>query len=108
MDPRGLNRATARPGPRTVIDRIWDEHAVAETAAAHTLLHIDRIFLHERTGPALLAGLAAAGRMPRHPQRVFGCMDHIVDTTPLRSDRMNPEFSVVLVSKPHVRSPAKT
>jgi hypothetical protein len=29
-------------------------------------------------------------------------------STPLRSDRMNPEFSVVLVSKPHVRSPAKT
>lgn len=87
VDPRGLSRPTARPGPRTVIDRIWDEHAVAETAAAHTLLHIDRIFLHERTGPALLAGLAAAGRMPRYPQRVFGCMDHIVDTTPLRSDR---------------------
>jgi 3-isopropylmalate/(R)-2-methylmalate dehydratase large subunit len=87
VDPRGLNPATARPGPRTVSDRIWDAHAVADTAAAHTLLHIDRIFLHERTGPALLAGLAAAGRLPRHPQRVFGCMDHIVDTTPLRSDR---------------------
>lgn len=87
VDPRGLSRATARPGPRTVIDRIWDAHAVAQTAAGHTLLHVDRIFLHERTGPALLAGLAAAGRLPRHPQRVFGCMDHIVDTTPLRSDR---------------------
>ncbi len=78
--------ATPHPRPRTVIERIWDDHVVARIDARHTLLHIDRIFLHERTGPALLAGLAAAGRKPRHPERVFGCMDHIVDTTPDRTD----------------------
>ena len=76
-----------KPQPaRTVIDRIWDAHVVARIDARHTLLHIDRIFLHERTGPALLAGLAAAGRKPRHRERVFGVMDHIVDTTAQRSD----------------------
>ncbi len=72
--------------PRTVIDRIWDAHVVTRLDAQHALLYIDRIFLHERTGPALLAGLAAAGRRPRHPDRVFGVMDHIVDTKPTRSD----------------------
>jgi 3-isopropylmalate/(R)-2-methylmalate dehydratase large subunit len=71
---------------RTVIDKIWDAHVVSRVDTQHALLHIDRVFLHERTGPALLAGLAAAGRKPRHPGRVFGVMDHIVDTTPLRSD----------------------
>ena len=72
--------------PRTVIDRIWDAHVVAQIDARHALLHIDRVFLHERTGPAVLAGLAAAGRQPRHAERVFGVMDHIVDTQPTRSD----------------------
>jgi 3-isopropylmalate/(R)-2-methylmalate dehydratase large subunit len=72
--------------PQTVIDKIWQAHWVADVDDRHSLLHIDRIFLHERTGPALLAGLAAAGRTPRHPSRVFGCMDHIVDTTAPRSD----------------------
>jgi 3-isopropylmalate/(R)-2-methylmalate dehydratase large subunit len=71
----------------TVIDRIWRDHLVAALSPTHDLVHIDRIFLHERTGPALLAGLAEARRRPRHPERVFGCMDHIVDTTPARSDR---------------------
>ena len=73
--------------PRTVIDRIWDTHVVAELSDARALLFIDRIFLHERTGPALLAGLAAAGRKPAHPSLVFGTMDHIVDTFPDRGER---------------------
>ena len=73
--------------PRTVIDKIWDAHVVAQPDERHALLHIDRIFLHERTGPALLAGLSAAGRRPLHPERVFGCMDHIVDTRLPRTDR---------------------
>ena len=79
--------------PRTVIDKIWDDHVVAELSAGHggpgrrsALLHIDRIFLHERTGPALLQGLAAARRSPAHPEKVFGTMDHIVDTSPLRRE----------------------
>jgi 3-isopropylmalate/(R)-2-methylmalate dehydratase large subunit len=71
---------------RTVIDRIWRDHVVAQLDAQHALLAIDRVFLHERTGPALLAGLATAGRQPRHPGRVFGVVDHIAPTAPDRSD----------------------
>jgi 3-isopropylmalate/(R)-2-methylmalate dehydratase large subunit len=61
------------PTPRTVIDRIWDDHLVADLGGGRGLLHIDRVFLHERTGPALLAGLAAAGRAPRRPRRRRSC-----------------------------------
>ena len=71
--------------PRNIIDKIWDAHAVAELDG-QTLLHVDRVFLHERTGPAVFAGLAEAGRRPLAPQLVFGTMDHIVDTTPGRGD----------------------
>jgi 3-isopropylmalate/(R)-2-methylmalate dehydratase large subunit len=72
---------------RTIIDRIWDGHEVARLPGGQSLLHIDRIFLHERTGPALLAGLAAAGRRPANPALVFAIMDHSVETTPGRDER---------------------
>ena len=73
--------------PRTVIAKIWDEHVVAELGGGQSLLHLDRIFLHERTGPALLAGLAQAGRSPAHPGLVLGIMDHAVETLPGRLER---------------------
>lgn len=50
------------------------------------LLAIDRVLLHERTGAAALNSLAAAGRKPLDPARVFAMIDHIVDTRPGRTD----------------------
>ena len=44
------------------------------------------MLLHERTGAAALSSLAAAGRAPLDPARVFGMIDHIVDTRPGRTD----------------------
>jgi 3-isopropylmalate/(R)-2-methylmalate dehydratase large subunit len=70
----------------TVIDKIWNAHRVRDLDGQRSLLFIDRIFLHERTGPALLEGLAAAQRKPAHPSLVFGITDHVVDTSPTRSD----------------------
>lgn len=48
------------------------------------LLFIDRVLLHERTGPQLLEGLQALARRPAHPALVLGVVDHIVDTSPKR------------------------
>ncbi len=53
----------------------------------NALIAIDRIFLHERTGAAALASLAAAGRAVVDPARVFAVMDHIVDTRTGRTDQ---------------------
>jgi 3-isopropylmalate/(R)-2-methylmalate dehydratase large subunit len=72
--------------PRTIIDKLWDEHTVADLGDALSLLFIDRIFLHERTGSVALKGLEAAGRKVRNPEQVFCTMDHIVDTTAGRTD----------------------
>ena len=71
---------------RTIIDKLWDEHAVADLGDGASLLYIDRVFLHERTGSVALKGLEAAGRHVRNPEQVFCTMDHIVDTTPGRTD----------------------
>ncbi|QUL36992.1 3-isopropylmalate dehydratase large subunit [Erythrobacter sp. JK5] len=71
---------------RTLFDRIWETHAVADTPGGATLIAIDRVFLHERTGAAALGRMAELGRVVRDPSRVFAVMDHIVDTRPGRGD----------------------
>ncbi len=73
--------------PRTLVGKIWDAHCVAATPSGATLLAIDRVFLHERTGTAALKSMAAAGRSVRDPARVFAVMDHIVDTRIGRGDQ---------------------
>lgn len=70
--------------PRTLFDKIWETHLVAETEAGASLIAIDRVFLHERTGAAALKRMAEMGRSVRDPARVFAVMDHIVDTRPGR------------------------
>ena len=72
--------------PRTLFDRIWQQHVVLDTPGKATLLAIDRIFLHERTGSIALKSLRQAGRKVADPARVFCTMDHIVDTFPGRGD----------------------
>jgi 3-isopropylmalate/(R)-2-methylmalate dehydratase large subunit len=71
---------------QTIIDKLWAEHLVADLGDGASLVYIDRIFLHERTGSVALKGLEAAGHAVRHPEQVFCTMDHIVDTTPGRTD----------------------
>lgn len=71
---------------RTIIDKLWDDHLVANLDNGTSLLYIDRVFLHERTGSVTLKELAAAKRRVRDPGQVFCTMDHIVDTFPGRGD----------------------
>ncbi|MDF3835837.1 3-isopropylmalate dehydratase large subunit [Cupriavidus basilensis] len=72
--------------PRNIIEKIWDEHVVARMEGDQALLHIDRVFLHDRAGPRVFSGLEEAGHRVAHPGLVFGTMDHIVDTLPGRGD----------------------
>ncbi len=72
--------------PKTLFEKIWDAHHVAQTAGGAHLIAIDRVFLHERTGASALKSLAANDRAVRDPARVFAVMDHIVDTRIGRGD----------------------
>ncbi|MEM6266551.1 MAG: aconitase family protein, partial [Pseudomonadota bacterium] len=71
---------------RTLFDKIWECHEVAKTPGCASLIAIDRVFLHERTGASALKRMAEMGRAVRDPNRVFAVMDHIVDTRPGRGD----------------------
>ncbi|MEQ8310134.1 MAG: 3-isopropylmalate dehydratase large subunit [Sphingopyxis sp.] len=68
------------PLPRTLYDKIWDAHAVAEDDG-ETLLYVDLHLLHEVTSPQAFAGLDAAARAVRRPERALALSDHNVPTT---------------------------
>ncbi len=70
----------------TLFEKIWRGHAIKALRGSDSLLLIDRIWLHERTGAVALESLAAAGRPVLDPRHVFCTMDHIVDTFPGRGD----------------------
>ncbi len=72
--------------PRTLFDKLWKAHEIQCLNDHESLLWIDRIFLHERTGAIALKHMQETGRSVRSPERVFCTMDHIVDTFPGRGD----------------------
>ncbi|MEO1247053.1 MAG: 3-isopropylmalate dehydratase large subunit [Pseudomonadota bacterium] len=71
----------------TLFDKIWNTHRVRDLADRSSLVYVDRVFLHERTGSVALTSLAELGRAVRNPRHVFATMDHILDTFPGRGDK---------------------
>src|SRR6266568_5964731 len=67
--------------PRTLYDKIWDDHLVDEQPDGTCLLYIDRHLVHEVTSPQAFEGLRIAGRKVRRPDLTFATMDHNVPTT---------------------------
>ncbi|MGE0386842.1 MAG: 3-isopropylmalate dehydratase large subunit [Gammaproteobacteria bacterium] len=81
---------------RTLFDKLWDQHVVADLGQGTALLHIDRIVMHEKTGGRMLKGVMDPGRTVAHPELVFGTFDHMIDTDPGRTEQTRipggPEF----------------
>jgi 3-isopropylmalate/(R)-2-methylmalate dehydratase large subunit len=71
---------------KTLFEKLWDLHAIMALDGDATLIAIDRVLLHERTGGVALESLEAAGHRVVAPARAFATMDHIVDTRPGRGD----------------------
>ena len=66
--------------PRTLYDKIWDAHVVAQEPGRPAVLYIDLHLVHEVTSPQAFAGLRARGLRVRRPDRTFATMDHSVPT----------------------------
>jgi len=70
------------PGvPRTMFEKIWDDHVVRAQPQQQTLLYIDLHLVHEVTSPQAFEGLRLSGRKVRRPQRTVATVDHNVPTT---------------------------
>ena len=67
--------------PRTLFEKIWDQHIVYAPAGRQTILYIDLQLVHEVTSPQAFEGLRLAGRKVRRPERTIATCDHNVPTT---------------------------
>lgn len=67
--------------PRTMFEKIWDDHIVYHEPDKQTILYIDLHLVHEVTSPQAFEGLRIAGRQVRQPQLTVATQDHNVPTT---------------------------
>ncbi|MBR0668108.1 3-isopropylmalate dehydratase large subunit [Roseomonas hellenica] len=70
---------------RTLFDKIWDPHVVADLGGGWSLLHIDRVLLHDLSGARALNEIKEAGYPLAHPELVFATPDHAVSSAPGRT-----------------------
>jgi len=68
--------------PRTIIEKIWDQHVVAQREGAPALLYIDLHLVHEVTSPQAFDGLRRRGIKVRRPDLTIATTDHSTPTTP--------------------------
>ncbi|MBA3896607.1 MAG: 3-isopropylmalate dehydratase large subunit [Sphingomonadaceae bacterium] len=67
--------------PRTLYEKIWDEHVVERRDDGTCLIYIDRHLVHEVTSPQAFEGLRLAGRVVRRPGLTLAVPDHNLPTT---------------------------
>ena len=67
--------------PKTLFEKVWQQHVVVEPQGEPTVLYIDLQLLHEVTSPQAFEGLRLAGRKVRRPDRCIATVDHNIPTT---------------------------
>ena len=66
--------------PRTLYDKIWDDHVIDRQPDGTCLIYIDRHLVHEVTSPQAFEGLRVAGRKVHAPTKTLAVVDHNVTT----------------------------
>jgi len=74
--------AVTEARPRTLVEKIWDDHVVAQEDGAPAVLAIDLHLVHEVTSPQAFDGLRARGLRVRRPDLTAATADHSTPTTP--------------------------
>jgi 3-isopropylmalate/(R)-2-methylmalate dehydratase large subunit len=77
--------------PRTLYDKIWEDHLVHEQPDGTCLIYIDRHLVHEVTSPQAFEGLRLAGRKVHAPDKTLLVVDHNVPTTDRSKPNPDPE-----------------
>src|SRR5947208_15943718 len=77
--------------PRTLFEKVSDQHIVASPAGQPPLIYVDLHLVHEVTSPQAFDGLRAAGRKVRAPYRTIATVDHNIPTEP----RGTPIFDLI-------------
>ena len=90
--PSEIEVMTPRPSrpPRTLFEKIWNEHVVRDSPGSPSLLYIDLHLVHEVTSPQAFEGLRMAHRPVRRPDLTVATVDHNIPTTAERSVITDP------------------
>ena len=75
--------------PKTLYDKIWDDHLVFQQDDGTSLLYVDRHLVHEVTSPQAFEGLRLNKRKVRKPNFTLAVADH---TCPQQIEQM--EFTI--------------
>ncbi|RZF66008.1 3-isopropylmalate dehydratase large subunit [Sphingomonas populi] len=75
-----MTQSAPSGGPRTLYDKLWDAHAIAQGGDGQTLLYIDRHLLHEVSTPQSFAMLREDGLAVHRPATQLAVADHSVPT----------------------------
>src|SRR6202162_3068556 len=67
---------------KTLFEKIWDAHLVAQPGGRSPIIYIDLHLVHEVTSPQAFDGLRAAARKVRQPSRTVATVDHNIPTEP--------------------------
>lgn len=95
--------SVAGTAPRTLYDKIWDDHLVDVTDDGTALLYIDRHLVHEVTSPQAFEGLRLAGRPVRRPDCTLVTVDHNIPTTTRKAFKSVADFIKEPQSRTQVR-----
>ena len=82
--------------PKTLYDKIWEDHLVHQQSDGTSLLYVDRHLVHEVTSPQAFEGLRLQKRKVRRPELTLAVADHNVPTTD-RSKGINDQESKIQV-----------
>ena len=75
-------------GARTLFQKIWDAHVVAEEPDCPSVLYIDLHLVHEVTSPQAFTGLKKRGLQVHRPDLTVATIDHAVPTRSLAGNRL--------------------
>jgi 3-isopropylmalate/(R)-2-methylmalate dehydratase large subunit len=84
--------------PRTLYEKILDEHVIERREDGTCLVYIDRHLIHEVTSPQAFEGLRHAGRTVRRPDLTLAVADHNLPTTSPRLPIADPESAAQLAA----------
>jgi 3-isopropylmalate/(R)-2-methylmalate dehydratase large subunit len=85
---RKMGTEMTTQAPRTLFEKVWQQHLVVAPANEPSILYIDLHLIHEVTSPQAFDGLRMAGRKLRRADRTVATVDHNVPTSSVQ-DRLH-------------------
>lgn len=82
--------------PKTLFEKVWESHVVAQEEGNPAVLYIDLHLIHEVTSPQAFTGLRERGLKVRRPDRTIATMDHSTPTDPKRLEVIDDQAKAQL------------